>query len=227
MLATLHLILSSCCEYSLCGEKYVYSGACTKKIDAPELCHTLQHRLPYIRHELHLRLEDASVYYGEYVNTIRLQFISMDILEIREARFLITDLVEGVLAELNTNPIIAAEYITYPMTPRQLEIIINFESYEGMYIDPYYVGCIKMVDEMVTYDAFNTKYDGLNKWQYREEPYDKAREFTIAEREAEKLLQDAVDAEIPKRILKDQYFNPVKEVPRYFSPYPHHFIFDR
>lgn len=227
LFASLHLVLTGC-GYSMVGEeKYVYSGPVTKKIDSPELVHTIQHRMPYIRHEKHLRLEDAAVYYGEFVNTLRLEFISMEVLELREARFLLTDVVEGILAELNTNPIIAPEYITYPMTPRQLEVYINFETFEGIYIDPYYVGCIEMEEEMVYYYAFNLKKDGLNKWNYREEPYEKTREFTVYEREAEKLFKEAVDAEIPKKIAKDQYFNHVKEVPRYFSPYTQDFIFDK
>ena len=205
----------------------VPTGPVVQKIDSCELCHTIQHRMPYIRHELRLRLEDASIYYGESVNALRLEFISMDVMEVREARFLLVDLVEGLLAELNTNPTIAPEYLTYPLSPDSLEIFINFETFEGLYVDPYYVGCIHLMDGFVHFYAFNVKYDGLNKWQLREEPYAKSLEFTVYERESEKLFKDAVDAEIPKKIAKEQYFNHIKEVPRYFSPYDEDFIFER
>jgi hypothetical protein len=215
-----------------CGEaiaplESVGVGPWTKKIDSPEIVHTIQHYLAYLRHEKHLRLEDSGVYYNDYVNTVRMEFISQDVLEVREARFLLVDVVEGLLAELNKNPVLAPEFITYPLQPQQLEIYINFESFHGMYVDPYYVGFVKLEEGNAHYYAFNTKYNGLDTWNYRIEPYSKSLEFTVFEREAENVFKQTVEMANPPVVEDLQYVSPIKEVPRYFSPYKQKNIFDK
>lgn len=195
-------------------------------IDEVEIVHALQHYFAYLRHEKHLRLEDASVWYNNSVNSVRLEFISQDVLEVREARFLLVDLVEGLLAELNRNPVIAPSLVTYPLTPDHLEIYINFESYHGVYVDPYYVGYIKLENGQATYDAFDIKTLGRNNWDFRTEPYEKSREYTVFEREAEKLFKETVDMQRLHKLTKEQYTPEDKEVPRYYSPYDREKIFD-
>jgi hypothetical protein len=204
----------------------VESGYWVQLIDSPEIVHLIQHYMPYLRHELHLRLEDSRVFYNDTINTVRLEFISQDVLEVREARFLLVDVVEGLLAELNKNPVLAPQFVTYPLTPEQLEIYINFESFHGIYVDPYYVGYIMLEAGEATYWAFTTKENGRNLWDFRTEPYEKSREFTVYEREAENMFKEFTDVAHPL-ILKEQYISPVKEIPRYFSPYRQHFLFDK
>lgn len=216
--------------FSSCGKvKYdeFAVGSWIKKVDSPEIVHVIQQYLAYLRHEKHLRLEDSGVYYNTYVNSIRMEFICQDVMEVREARFLLVDLVEGLLAELNKNPVLAPEFITYPLTPDKLEIYISFESYLGMYVDPYYVGWVMLEEGTAHYYAFDTKHPGLNSWNYRVEPYDKSRELTIFEREAENLFQETIDLETPPVLEKEQYQSPDKAVPRYFSPYKRNTIFKK
>ena len=214
-----------CCDGPPCDEFGI--GRWTKKIDSPEIVHAIQHYLAYLRHEKHLRLEDASIWYNEEVNSVRLEFISQDILELREARFLLVDVVEGLLAELNKNPVIAPELITFPLRPEFLEIYINFESFHGEFVDPYYVGWMKLENGEAYYYAFDIKTPNRNKWDFRIEPYSKSREFTVFEREAEKLFQESIELERPHTLRKDQYV-PLqdKKIPRYFSPYHEDTIFD-
>jgi hypothetical protein len=196
-------------------------GAWVKKIDAPEIVHVIQNYLAYLRHEKHLRLEDSSVYYDDYINAIRMEFLCQDLMEIREARMLLVDVVEGLLAELNKNPVLAPEFITYPLTPRQLEIYISFESFYGLYNDPYYVGWMKLEKDTSYFYAFDLKYPGLNVWNHRIEPYFKSREFVVYERESEQLFKQAVEMEenTPDYLKKEQYHPVEKCRPRYFSPY--------
>lgn len=204
----------------------VESGHWVQLIDSPELVRVVQHFMPYLRHEKRLRLEDSRVFYNETINTVRMEFTSQDVLEVREARFLLVDVVEGLLAALNQNPTLGSQFITYPLTPDQLEIYINFESFHGIYVDPYYVGYIMLEDGQATYWAFDTKENGRNYWDFRTEAYEKSREFTVYEREAENMFKQLIDIEHPL-ILPEQYITPVKEIPRYFSPYRGHFLFDK
>lgn len=204
----------------------VESGHWVQLIDSPELVRVVQHFMPYLRHEKRLRLEDSRVFYNETINTVRMEFTSQDVLEVREARFLLVDVVEGLLAALNQNPTLGSQFITYPLTPDQLEIYINFESFHGLYVDPYYVGFIMLEDGQATYWAFDTKENGRNYWDFRTEAYEKSREFTVYEREAENMFKQLIDIEHPL-ILPEQYITPVKEIPRYFSPYRGHFLFDK
>ena len=51
----------------------------------------------------------------------------MDVMELCDARELIVDVVEGLLLELNRNPILACQFLHYPLTPSDLEIYIRFK----------------------------------------------------------------------------------------------------
>jgi hypothetical protein len=181
--------------------------------------------MAYLRHEKHLRLEDSRVFYTDTINTVRMEFTSQDVLEVREARFLIVDVVEGLLAELNKNHVIAPQFVKYPLTPDQLEIYINFESFHGIFVDPYYVGYVMLENGTTHFWAFDVKENGRNIWDYRVEPYEKSREFTVYEREAEDLFEKTTEVAHPL-ILKEQYVTPVKEVHRYFSAYRQHYLFE-
>ncbi len=205
-------------------KKYEIDQEWTKKIDSPELTYAIQHYLSYLRHEKHLRLEDTRIYYNSSINTIRMEFTSQDILELREARFLIVDLVEGLLAELNRNPILGPQFITYPLTADQLEIYISYDSFYGLIQDPYFVGYIQLEEGIVTYYAFDTKYTNQTAWSKRKEPYFKTRELAIYEREAEEMFKETMDMQ-KHSPLKEQYISPDKEIPRYFSPHKPHYIF--
>ena len=216
-----------------CGRKTCPSlpdagvGDWVEKISAPEIVHSIQHFLPYLRHEKHLRLEDSKVWYNDQIHTIHMEFTSQDILEIREARMLLVDLIEGLLAELNRNPIIAPEFIQYPLAPENLEIYIDFESNHGLYVDPFYVGWLKLESGQTTFYAFDLKYKGTNLWNFRIEPYFKSRELTVFERESEDLFEEAVDLSHLHKLKKEQYKPEEKEIPRFFSPYKKRDIFNQ
>lgn len=224
MIISFPLSFSGCCCPSW---EYYGTGEWTKLIDGSEITHAIQHYLAYLRHEKHLRLEDSGVYYNHTINTVRMEFISQDVLEVREARMLLVDVVEGLLAELNKNSILAPQFIQFPLAPENLEIYINFESFHGLYVDPYYVGWMKLEHGTSFFYAFDLKVTNLNFWDFRIEPYFKSREFVIYEREAEKIFKEAVElANPPPLLTKERYIPPVKRVPRYFSAYEEPTIFD-
>lgn len=240
MLRSIFIVITSLFLLTGClgpaGTDQVVFSDWEKQIDSSEIVHAIQEYLAYLRHEKRLRLEDSSIWYDHTVNKVRMEFTSQDVLEVREARFLIVDLAEGLLAELNRNPIIAPQLASYPLTADALDIYINFESFHGRYVDPYYVGRLVLVDGQVTFTAFDAKAPGRNKWNFRTEPYVKSREFTVYEREAEKLFRQTVEierarcdqAEEPIRnCLRKEEYKPIeRDIPRYFSPYKRSTIFD-
>jgi hypothetical protein len=211
-------LFSGCIKTRIDSEKVEES---VTSLDIPEIVHVLQNYFAYLRYEKHLLLDDAKVYYDSTINTVRLEFLSQDILEVREARMLLVDVVEGLLAELNRNPIIAPEFITYPLTAKQLEIYIDFESYYGFRVDPYYIGWIKLEGGTAYYYAFDLKFSGLNEWNSREESYDKSRELVIFERESEQLFEQVIDIDdnTPDYLEKEQYRPPKKCRSRFFPDY--------
>lgn len=138
----------------------------------------------YKRHQ-RLRLEHAYMYYGENFTNLRLEISSQEILEVREARNLLVDLTEDILRGVNTDPIISSQLAVGSMQPDQLHIEISFESFFGRFVDPYFVGCIKLKNGMAYYYAFDLKTDGWNAWHSRVEPYAKTREISMFERAAD------------------------------------------
>ncbi len=144
-----------------------------------------------------LRLEHAFVYFGDTIHGLRLEISSQEILEVPDARNLLVDLVDDILRTTNTDPIIASQLTLGTLTPDNLNISINFESFYNQYVDPFYVGCIKLKRGMAYYYAANLKVEGWYAWQSRVEPFVKTREISILERAAEKEAVQQVNVDHP------------------------------
>lgn len=174
-----------------------------KVINSEEMTWIVETVMSKWRHEpgRRLKLEHSSLYYNTTISALRLEISSQEIVEIDVARALLVDLVEDILREINSNPIISNELISYPFTPNQLRIDINFESFHGIYVDPYYVGCVCLSDGMVRYNAFDMKDDQWYTWHSRVEPYTKSREISVIERAADKKFREnRKDACMPRLI---------------------------
>lgn len=206
---------------------YFGEGEWVQKIDGPEITHAIQHYVAYLRHVKLLRLEDSSVYYDSSINAVRMEFISMKVMELCEARELMVDIVEGLLVELNNNPILAPQFANFPLTSANLEINVRFESFEMDFVDPYYVGWMSLRDDIVKIYAANIREEGNNIWDYRVEPYFKSREFVLYGRESEELFKSVFDMEYENCLEKEQYCPEIKVKPRYYSPYTDEHSYDR
>lgn len=142
-----------------------------------------------LRHERRLILEESYVAMGPEETHLRLEFISQDLLEVREARYLLVDIVEGLLEWINHDEV-AQKLRPYPFTADQLEIYVDFQCFYGLYVDPNYVGWMVLEKGTSFFYAFSVKdwdKDFLDRdfWNKRIEPYAKSRSFAMAEREAE------------------------------------------
>ena len=92
---------------------------------------------------------------------------------------------EYILGEINRDPLLNGQLAQYPFTADNLDISILCESYMPTYIDPFYVGCIKLKHGYSYFYAADEKDQNLYSWHSRVEPYVKSREFIMLERAAE------------------------------------------
>jgi hypothetical protein len=154
-----------------------------------------------------LRLEHSEICYCGNTPMLRLELSSQAILEMCEARFLFADFIEDLLREINTDPIISGQLSEYPFTPEQLLVDINFESFFGKYVDPFYIGYIEMRAAIVRYYAFDQKDRERYIWHARCEPYLKTREIAAIQRETRKQFHLQNPCTLPN------YFPELYELP--------------
>lgn len=173
-------------------------------IDSSEMTYIVQRQMAKYRHEKtrRLRLEHSRFEYSTGTPYMHLEMSSQSILEVKEARYLLVDFVEDLLKGINLNPIIAAQ-LPSTFTADQLDIEINFESYLGEYVDPFYVGCIELKCGMAYYYAFDLKDENRYSWHSRVEPYATSREVATLERAAEGEFM--AEHGCPSFFLDDQY----------------------
>lgn len=164
-----------------------------KIIDSEEMTWIVEKVTARWKHKKHqrLKLEHSQLRYSlAGIASLNLEFSSQEILEMCPARDLLVDLVEELLFEINTNPIIASELATAPFTPDLLSIEINFESFYGYYVDPFYIGCICLSEGMARYFTFDVKDPEWYGWHSSVEPYTKSREISMLGRAADKAYEE-------------------------------------
>jgi hypothetical protein len=182
------------------GTGPMYRNRVLKEIDTEDFSEVI---IPYsveLRYEKRLHLQQSYVLYAGADPKIRLQFISQDILELCQARALLVDVVEGLIARLN---LIVAGSRIFPkqITAADLEIYIDFESFYCKYCDPMYIGWIALENSMAYYYAYNVKDYTHDYWQKRVEPYFKSLSFATIKQRAE------IDYELAHPIIKSVNLN--------------------
>lgn len=160
-------------------------------VHAEEVTRIVQEMAAELKHARHLHLEDSNTYFNEEgIHTIQLTFISQDILELCPARMLIVDMVETLLAKLNSNPLLAPEFTNQGFFPHNLEIYINFESYYIKYVDPFYIKWICMEDGKITFYTADADDTDKMSWHSRKESFYTSRDIVYYERKGEQTYKD-------------------------------------
>lgn len=175
------VFLSSCQRRSDEGPTWLWE----KKIDVEELTRTIVRYTTQMEREHKIHLEDSRVYYTDCSEKVRLVLSSQNLYEICELRIVFTDYIEGLLNALNNNPSIRADMCVQPFTAEDLDIYLNFESFYGEFVDPFYVGWVELDDGIVNYYLFTLKQWYYDRWHCRTEPYFKALEIARAQKEAD------------------------------------------
>lgn len=178
-----------------------------QELNTEEVTWLVQRAAVKFKHECFLRHEHSRVLYDSRGFTrLGIQFSTQDILEMDEARGLLVDFVEFILGEINRDPLLVDQLAAYPFTADRLDIIILCESFLPTYVDPFYIGCIKLKHGIAYYYAADEKDQSLYSWHSRVEPYDKSREFIMLERGAEKEYKREHPA-IIRRVPDEFYTN--------------------
>jgi hypothetical protein len=179
----------------------------TSPVNAEEMTWIVMETVTKFEHERRLRLEHSrAMYVDGTVAGLQLEFSTQEILEVKEARELLVDLVEFLILDINTNPIVSEELIAYPFTAGGLNIEINFESFLVEYVDPYYVGCVRLDKGMAYYYAGDVKDTQLYRWHSRVEPYAKSLEVVRLSRAAEETWQEEHHPHHLNALRADQYY---------------------
>lgn len=163
-----------------------------KVIDSEEMTWIVEKIMAKYKHVegRRLKLEHSSVCYDTAIIGLRLEISSQEILMMCQARDLLVDLVEDFLREINSDPILGDQLASYPFSANHLQIEINFESFFGIYVDPFYIGCIQLRNGMVRYSAFDMKDEHWHSWHSKVEPYVKSRELSKIARAADEDYEE-------------------------------------
>ncbi len=170
------LTLASCALFAGCG------GPSTpvppyNAVNVTEVSRLVNIYAVKLKYEKGLKLVDSVVYHDWYLNRVRLDFSTMNIMDLCETRELLVDVVEGLLERLNDNSIIMNDAASRPMTACDLEIYINFESFFSEYVDPTYMGIVCMKDGIVRYTTGESRRPSPPRWKERMEYYWQTRNF--------------------------------------------------
>lgn len=141
-----------------------------------------------LKYERRLHLEKSMVSVNEFQSTIHIDFSTMSILELCDARQLIVDIVDGYLQRIEES-YASTQLRPSPLTADQFHITIDFQSFYGVYNDPFYIGWLVLENGMVYYYGFNVKDERFDHWSSLNEPFEQARVFAYAQRRAERKYE--------------------------------------
>jgi|GEM_PF-7005409 len=192
-----------------CYREVAHEGFWEKKIDVREISREVYALTTRLAYEKRLRFEDSTTYYGDHIESIRLVLSTQQLIDIPEARELVVDIMEELLQRLNSNPIIMSNTFDPPLKVEQIELLIGFESYGGLYIDPFYIGCVRVVGGQVFFEDFEVRDLEKDWWHYRNEPYWMSLMFVQNAQEADKVYRATHQITPDKETLTDVFYKPV------------------
>lgn len=155
--------------------------------------------------EKRLRFEDSKVFYSDdKIDAIRLIFSTQNIIDIPEGRPLIVDVCEEFIRRVNDT--LGNDLGGEPFGADRLYVYIHLESYENRYIDQWYLTYIAQEAGTTTFYAGDIKWNEIDSWHSRTEPYSKSVQFVNCEREA----REAYNASHPERLTDETNSRPLK-----------------
>ena len=180
-------------------------------VDADEIIYALNTWVETInvdrKHQI--IFEDSRIFYNdEYIEKFWLKFVTQDIVDIWQARKIITEIVEGWVERFNHDPRLYVNALDNELSPANIDVTIIFESWEGLYIDPLYVASINLQDGMVYYYAYDVFDPSLDVWHQRVEPYNKTR--LLADAKMRATIPWTLESGKKKKSILNDLFNPKK-----------------
>lgn len=194
LLLLITLMSTGCRE--ICRNKYSYGVDQPNEIDEKVLSRIVFEEATALKYKYHFFLEDSYFCYVDKIRKIRLDFSTMDIVEMCEARHILVDVVDSFLANVNGHPELRDRLEPRPFTPDELEVNIRFISYFPRYVDGMYMGWMQLRNGISYFYAANAQDSNDPYWNKRSEYYWKSRLFSKAQLEAEAKYREE-QSELP------------------------------
>lgn len=186
LLLSLLLLVTGCCGWR--GSDKVYEEHFEKpteeqleELNYPGLVDVIFGYAVELKYKKQMLLKQSCAVFDSKLERVRLRFAVQHLLELQEGRKMLVELVEGLLDRINNHVGIHACHANRRFTADDLEIVIEFESFFSLFVDPTYMGRIDMRDgEVVFSDAsiYNKSYDS---WGCKREPYLLTRQLVAIE----------------------------------------------
>ena len=181
-----------------------------QKIDAEEAMRTVLLYATKLEHDERLYLEDSFVVYDDFIYKFHLEFITQKVLDVKEAREMLVDTVEGFLARVNDSPEMQRQIFEIPFTADNVNVCIYPETFYGKYVDERRVGWIILRNGIATFYAWDTFDKSKDFWHSRSEYYWQSRNIVKFQREGEELYE-AMKGPRKKRALADEQYLPKED----------------
>lgn len=137
-----------------------------------------------LKYDHELELEDSQIFYDDSLRRVRLQFYTQKIIELCDARFLIVEIVEELLARLNASGAARDQMLKRHFDPYDLDIYIHFGSFFVTYVDPAYISWVNLREGITTFYSGDLFLMRLDTWHARSEAYYKSRLFATIMKDA-------------------------------------------
>lgn len=165
-----------------------------------------------VRKESGIRLQNSCVVYDGKIKTIRAEFSTQDIVELQGARQTLVYLVESLLSRVNNYIGISGDLQTRPFGPENLQIIVTYESFENIFIDPKYSGRITLINGEVIFSNAAVYDSELDAFGCKHEPYHLVRLLVdIENRGALPYTKNGYNSNYqhcPESVFKEMYVPP-------------------
>ncbi|CCB87697.1 putative uncharacterized protein [Parachlamydia acanthamoebae UV-7] len=181
------LILPCCVKIKVISPKrpkYQREFEAGKRVNAEDISRTIIIYAQDLRKKYkHLILEDSQAFFsGKKLTRVQMEFSTQDVIELREAREILVEVVEGFIRRFNgQNSILAMS--GGGLKPENIDIYIDFESYHGVFVDPFYIGFMSLRKGLVSFYAFDFKDCWRDCWHKRLEYYWQSRNIVKYEQE--------------------------------------------
>ncbi len=175
LLTFLLLSISSCGQYG--GGSGDYDAE--RRPNIPALEYIMVTYGDELEKEKRLFHVNSCAYYDNYIEKLEMELTTNAVMEgVCPARDLIVYVVEGLLSRINEDDTVGYDVYSYPFSPWNLEINIEFKCFWNKYINKRSIARIRLVDGMVYYYAGDALDPDTICFRQRVEPYEKAYRFS-------------------------------------------------
>lgn len=153
--------------------------------------------------KLNVQLAWSYAYPGVDGYDLLLDFTSQEILDIPGVRRLVVAMMDRLQEFMNSSNVIRNKYHNFVLTPYNVYLSIEFESFFGRFVDPLYVGRLELNGGELTAFYAHTAFEPEPIiFHQHYEPYEVTRTIVLAEKEYKKAVSQK-----PRKDVLERTFN--------------------